>query len=182
MKKRVAMVIATIVMCWDVSAGEKTGLEPPPEGKAVVYVGRLTGFYGRARPFHVFHNEEYLGFLKGKNYIRIECDPGENLFWVAAENRTFVKADLEAGRAYALFAKIMPGAWSARAQIYPITASSDAWAEYREMLAAKPPQARNQKYLDKWYRNHPVYIEKALQEWRSNDEPAVALNSDDHIE
>ena len=182
MKKHLAIAFALVAVGWDLTAGETAGLEPPPEGKAVVYVGRLTGFYGRARPFHVFRDEEYLGVLKGKNYFRIVCEPGENLFWVAAEVRTFVKADLEAGKTYVLFAKIMPGAWSARAQLYPITESSDAWAEFSGMITGKQAQARDQKYLDRWHGNHPDYIDKALSEWRAAGEPSVTLSKDENVE
>lgn len=182
MKRILAIVIALVAVGWEVSAGENAGHGPAPEDKAVVYIGRLTGFVGRARPFHVFHNEEYLGFLKGKNYVRLVCEPGENLFWVAAETRTFVRADLEAGKSYYLFAKIMAGAWSARAQLHPITEASQAWAEFSGMITGKQPKERNQKYLDRWYKNHPDYIERALQEWRRNGEPAVALRRDQNVE
>ncbi len=54
----------------------------------------MNSFGGGGRPFHLFEGENYLIRIKGKNYIRYVCDPGEHVFWVAAENRSFVTTDL----------------------------------------------------------------------------------------
>ncbi len=181
MKKLCVILIAFAAIGIELVAGEIV-IEPPPEGKVAVYMGRMTGFVGRARPFHFFHDQEYLGILKGKNYYRVVCEPGENLFWVAAENRTFVTADLEAGKTYAIFARIAAGTWSAGAQLQPITRQSEAWAEFGEMITGKPATPRNQKYLDKWAKNHPTYVEAALKEWELQGKPALSVKPEDAID
>lgn len=177
-----ASIILMIGLCPSVVLGKNKSLEPPPEGKAVVYFGRLTGFVGRARPFHFFEGEHYLIRLKGKNYLRYVCDPGEHLFWTAAENRSFVKVDLEAGKIYALNADMQFGTFSARAELQPITSQSKAWKEFRGMILGSDSEEIDPKYIERWTKNHPEYIGKALAEWKAAGEPALKLMKDETIE
>ncbi len=55
-------------------------------------------------------------------------------------------------------------------------------SEFSGMITGKKPKEREPKYLDRWYRNHPDYIQRALQEWRTNGQPAVALRKDQNVE
>ena len=103
--------------------------------------------------------------MKGKNYIRYVCDPGEHVFWVAAENRNFVKAKLQAGRSYALFAKIQTGMWNARSALQPITEGSKDWKEFSKMIQNTRPTPIDPEYVAKWEKKHPDYIDKAMKAW-----------------
>jgi hypothetical protein len=181
-KKTLAFVLIVVGFAAHVQLAAGKKIEPPPEDRAVVYLGRMTGFVGRARPFHFFADGQYLGRVKGKNYIRYECDPGEHLFWVAAETRSFVKADLEAEKSYALFARLQAGTWSARAELQPITQGSKAWGEFSKMIRGTKPQKVDQTYIQKWETNHPDYIERALAEWKAAGEPALVLKGDESID
>jgi hypothetical protein len=182
MKKILALAFIVLGFCahLELSAGKE--LQPPSEGKAVVYLGRMTGFVGAGRPFHFFADEQYLARIKGKNYLRYECEPGEHLFWVAAERRSFVKAELEAGRSYALFARLQAGAWTARAELQPITEGSEAWGEFHKMIRGSKPSKIDEAYIKKWEASQPVYIERALAEWKAAGEPALVLQKDEYFE
>ena len=153
-------------------------LEPPPPGKAVVYIGKMNAFVGAAWPFHFFADENYLARVKGKKYVRYVCDPGEHVFWVAAQQRrTFVKAQLKAGHSYALYAKLTSGA-----ELIPITQQSKDWKEFGKMIRKKKPYVMNPDDHADWVRRKPDYISKALAEWKSTGEPALNLLSDEYIE
>src|SRR4030042_2771508 len=89
------------------------GFQPPSPGKAVVYFVRVTS-YGYAVSFEYFHNDKYIGVFKGKNYMRYECDPGEQLIWASSENKEFVTCDLKAGGTYILQVDVIMGAMKAR--------------------------------------------------------------------
>jgi len=46
------------------------GFVPPAEGNAVVYFTRVSS-YGGAVSFEFFHNDEFIGIFKKKNYMRL---------------------------------------------------------------------------------------------------------------
>lgn len=179
--KKIAQ-ISFVLMLFSTVPLAAGGYEAAPADKAVVYLGRLSGFVGSMRPFHLFADEHYLARVKGKNYIRYVCDPGEHIFWVAADNRNFVQAKLQAGKSYALFAKIQAGAWTAGAALYPITEGSKDWKEFGKMIRESKPDSIDPAYIAKWEKNHPDYIEKALQEWRDAGELSVTLREDEYFE
>mgnify|MGYP000208879411 CR=1 FL=1 len=89
------------------------GFPPPAEGKAAIYFARVSMF-GGAISFQYFHNDEFVGQFKGKNYMRMEVDPGEQLFWASSENKEFLTADLEAGKTYIVVVDIIMGIGKAR--------------------------------------------------------------------
>lgn len=181
---KVATTLSAIVLASYLVASQAADnrIEPPPEGKAVVYIGRLTAFVGGGRPFHFFEGENYLVRIKGQNYIRYVCDPGPQVFWASAENRSFVKADLEAGRVYALLARLQAGTWSARVELVPLTRQSRDWPEFEDTIEDKSPDDIDPEYVAEWTRGHPDYIAKALGEWRSAGEPALTLRADEFID
>lgn len=75
---------------------------------ATVYFSR-TGFQGSAINVHVFHDNEYLGHIIGKNYLKAEVPAGEQIFHgiFALGNLTgSIKMDLEAGETYYVIGSI----------------------------------------------------------------------------
>lgn len=52
--------------------------------------------------FRLYDKNKYLGAIGCNQYIVYECVPGEYLFWAVSENRSFVKGDLKADKAYVL--------------------------------------------------------------------------------
>jgi len=171
------VVVALMTMAVGASAKDKP-LDPPPDGKAVVYMGKMNAFVGAAWPFHFFVDDQYVARVKGKNYARIVVEPGEHLFWVAMQSRrTFVKAKVEAGHSYALYAKLTQGA-----ELLPITRDSKDWKEFGGMITGSKPLDLDPKDVEEWKSKQPDYIEKALAEWKAAGEPALKLMADEHID
>ncbi|MCC7463793.1 MAG: hypothetical protein IT480_15195 [Gammaproteobacteria bacterium] len=171
-------MLVVVLAAASYSVAARKELPPAPPDRAVVYIGKLNAFVGAAWPFHVFADEQYLARVKGKNYVRHECEPGTHVFWVAAQaRRTFVKAELEAGRSYALYAKLTAGA-----ELIPITRGSKDWKEFFGLIRGKKPLGRDEEYLAKWSANQPGYIATALAEWRAAGEPALRLMKDEYID
>ncbi|WP_298903734.1 hypothetical protein [uncultured Psychroserpens sp.] len=90
------------------SINAQVTIEPPTEGKSVIYFMRTSGVGGLLN-FRFFDNTTYLGKFKGVNYMRYECEPGEHMFWVKAENTDYLEANLEAGKIYFVEANGVPG-------------------------------------------------------------------------
>lgn len=141
-------------------------LEPPAPGKAVVYFFR-TGNVGLARPFHFFVGNEYLGVVKGKNYIRYECDPGEQLLWASAENKTFMTADLEAGRIYGVLSVSKVGFGSARVKMLIMKPGEEGWAKAAKLIKKKDPFEQKPGYIEDWKAKKPDYTKQVLADWES---------------
>ena len=115
------------------------GFTPAAPGKAVVYFVRVTGM-GFAISFEYFHQDKYIGAFKGKNYMRYECDPGQNLFWASSENKEFVTADLKEGGTYIIIVDVEMGAMKARVGLTPITIkNTKEFERAKELILAEAP-------------------------------------------
>ena len=75
--------------------------QKPAEGKSMVYFVRYRGAKSLIN-FKYFDSEKYLGRATLINYFMYECDPGEHVFWVATENREYIKGDLKPNCVYVI--------------------------------------------------------------------------------
>ena len=160
------------------AAAKDKPLDAPPPGKAYVYIGKMNAFVGAAAPFHFFADDKYIARVKGKKYVRLAVDPGDHLFWAAMQSvRTFVKAKVEAGHSYAIYAKLATGV-----ELIPITRESEDWREFDGMIHGEKPYEFEASEVQRWIDRQPQYIEKALAEWKAAGEPAVKLMPEEHID
>jgi len=143
--KMLVFAMMTLLCCQSLFA---QGFQPPAEGKAVVYFTRVSS-YGYAVSFEYFHNDEYIGVFKGKNYMRYECEPGKHLFWASSENKEFIEADLAAGGTYIVMVNIEMGAWKARVGLSPITdKNTEEFTRAKDLIFSEPPSSTPQKKVD----------------------------------
>ena len=106
-----------------IAAGYPTRGQPfaqPATGKALVYFVRPSSG-GALINFRYFDGDHYLGKTNGVNYFTYECEPGEHIFWVAAENRDFVRGRLQADATYVLEVQPRVGAIKAAVQLQPVS-------------------------------------------------------------
>lgn len=67
--------------------------------KSTVYFVRASGLAALIN-FTYFDGEKSIGRFNGPKYMKYECEPGEHLFWVRSENKSYVEANLKAGGIY----------------------------------------------------------------------------------
>jgi hypothetical protein len=91
----------------------------PPEGKALVTFFRPSMF-GGAIQFGIWDGDQVVGVLSANSYIQYAAQPGEHLFLARAENWSYLKAHLEAGKEYYVIGRVFPGVWKARVALDPI--------------------------------------------------------------
>jgi hypothetical protein len=160
------LAFTLLVKCIIVSA---QGFKPPAEGKAVVYFTRVTD-YGLAISFEFFHNDKYIGIFKGKNYMRYELDPGEQLLWASSENKEFVTADLKAGGTYIIIVDVIMGAWKARVGFTPITADDERFERAKKLIISRPPVVTPPAKIDAMNTKLADFIAEQLkkynEEWK----------------
>ena len=90
----------------------------PSEGKSLVYFVRTSGM-GFAINFKYFDGEKYLGKFNYGKYMAYECEPGKHVFWAAAENKSVLEAELEAGKVYIINAEVRMGILYAEVELLP---------------------------------------------------------------
>lgn len=113
--KQTLFTLLVLSISLNVQAQFKNKLVPPSEGKSVIYFLRTTSL-GSLMNMRYFDSQKYLGKFNGRSYIRYECEPGEHIFWIKAENVDVLKADLEKGKTYLVETNAAMGAFSAAAK------------------------------------------------------------------
>ncbi len=117
MKKK--LFLNMLVLCFiGLNMASAQGFKKPSEGKAAVYFTRTVAF-GSGQLIDIFDGENYIAYSMGKGYSVYECDPGEHIFWIAAENTNFFTADLEAGKVYIAQVYVYPGVMKGRVKVVP---------------------------------------------------------------
>jgi hypothetical protein len=118
-------------------AGSQTmysqGFKDPAPGKAAVYFVRVSS-YVFAITFQYFNDDKYIGEFKGKNYMRVECNPGKQLLWISSENKEFIECDLKEGGSYVVLIYVLPGVMKARMESSPISSSDERFVEAKAIV------------------------------------------------
>ncbi|WP_264566355.1 hypothetical protein [Flavobacterium sp. N3904] len=84
----------------------KSGIQPfqkPNEGKSLVYI--IKSGAGTLVNFRAYLDNKFIGVLSSDNYVLVECDPGQHLFWAVSENRDYLEANLLPNKVYVLNAE-----------------------------------------------------------------------------
>jgi hypothetical protein len=162
-KKFFTLLIALFIGCSSLFA---QGFKPPSPGKAVVYFCRYTS-YGFTTSFEYFHNDKYFGIAKGKNVVRYECDPGQQLFWLSTENKEFVTADLKEGGTYIVIINVLPGGMKGHVGCQPIDASSEHFPKIKELINKEVPVVTEQKKIDDMNKKLAKFIVENLDNYNN---------------
>ena len=131
----------------------------------MIYIVRPTD-YGFAVSFEFFNNDKYIGVFKGKNYMRYECDPGEQLIWASSENKEFVTCDLQAGGTYILQVDVIMGAMKARVGFTTFGASdNERFQRAKDLIMKEPPVEISQDKIDDMNKKLDKFINEQLQKY-----------------
>jgi hypothetical protein len=165
MKKKIlfTLLIASVLGSASMLA---QGFQAPSAGKSVVYIVRVSS-YGFAVSFEYFHNDKYIGAFKGKNYMRYECDPGQQLLWISSENKEFIECDLKEGGTYIVLVYIIPGVWKARMESSPISASDERFEEAKAFIKSEPPVTTPQEKIDAMNKKLEGFIQDQLKRYNA---------------
>ena len=135
--KKIKLLFVLVVVCIS-SQIFSQGFLPPEEGNAVLYFVRVSK-WGGTSSFEYFHNENFIGVFKGKNYLRYECPAGEHLFWASSEDKEFLKCDFTAGETYMVLVNVEMGGFKARIGLEPLTVDNEDFERAKELINDKAP-------------------------------------------
>jgi hypothetical protein len=157
------LILTTLFLVISVSTVLSQGFTPPAEGKAVIYFTRVTRFAGSVS-FEYFHQDKYIGIFKGSNYMRYECDPGQQLLWASSENKEFITSDLKAGETYIVIVNIEAGAWKARVGLQPISANDTVlFKRAKDLIIKKKPVVTSEAKIQEMNIKLATFIAEKLR-------------------
>ncbi len=141
--------IFMIVMLSGYNLVDAQGFHAPAEGKAAIYFVRTSPF-GFGVSFDYFHNDKFIGVFNGVNYMRYECDQGENLIWAISENKEFVTANFKEGGTYIIMVTVTSGMMKMNVKLTPISSNDGTdLDEAIKLVNKKKPVITPQKKIDR---------------------------------
>ena len=153
-------ILFTLISTKQIHAQDR--LTPPSEGKAVIYFLR-TQSLGSLMNFRLFDKGQIIAKYKGKNYVRYECDPGESIFWIKAENVDFIETDLEAGKIYLVETNAVMGAFSAGVKFKLVDYSDEKQMKrINKLLEEKDPKTFTEEELKKEQADNKLVIQRGM--------------------
>ncbi|CAM1361127.1 conserved exported hypothetical protein [Tenacibaculum litoreum] len=170
MKKSIPFLLLLFLSFQTFSQIQAEKITPPTKGKSVIYFLRTTGL-GALMNIRYFDKEQYLGRFNGVNYLRYECDPGEKVFWIKAENIDVLEANLEADKVYLVETNAVMGAFSAGAKFKLVDFNKKNQVKrINKLLEKKEPKTFTQETLNEQLQKMKDVVNKGLKKVRKKIE------------
>jgi hypothetical protein len=165
MKIKTLLALSLIVSSFGLVHGQ--GFTPPWGDNAVVYFARVSD-YGFAVSFEYFHQDKYIGAFKGKNYMRYELEPGQQLLWASSENKEFLTADLLPGGTYIVIVDVVIGFWKGHVGFTPISVNeSELFERAKALINSEPPVEIPQEDIVKMNKKLSKFIPEMLERYEN---------------
>jgi len=139
-------------------------IEPAPIDKAVIYFVR-TNALGALINFTYFDGENVIGKFNGLKYMRYECEPGEHLFWARSENKSFVEANVEAGKIYIIEVIPTMGGIKAGVRLVPIHPKTDKLKKIQKLISKKKSMEFTDKQLQQFNSQMKEVVKKGMKKY-----------------
>lgn len=104
--------------------------------RSVIYFVRANSM-GSLVNFTYFDGEKAIGKFNGRKYLKYECEPGQHLFWARSENRSFVEANLEGGKAYMIEVLPRMGGLKATVKLVPVDVKSHNMKKIKKLFSKR---------------------------------------------
>ena len=148
---------------------------------ALVTFLRPTKFFGGGIQFGIWDSDKFVGILAAGSYVQYLADPGEHLFLGRAENWSYVKATLEAGKSYYIIGTVFPGVMVARIAFNPVTKGDstsnediDRWIKGLKATAIMPDK------IAEYEAPRLAQVRKAVEEFKAGNVKYTELKADDN--
>ena len=145
-----------------------------PEDKAVVYFTRANGL-GALINFTYFDGEQAIGRFNGPKYMRYECEPGQHLFWARSENKSFVEADLEAGKSYVIDVIPRMGGLKAAVLLVPVDKSTYRLKRIQKLVTRRDSETFEADELEALQTEMTDIIRRGMERYAKLKEKGKAI-------
>lgn len=149
-------------------------LAKPSEGKSLVYFVRYSPT-GALVNFKYFDGDKYLGKMNGTYYVVYECEPGPHVFWVASENRDFIKGELKANSTYIVEVRPTMGAVKAAVRLHPVAPENEKILKRVKKITSKkgPTELKGEGDEDMAF-----FIKNGLERYAKIENEVKEINPD----
>jgi len=175
MNRKVAYLLVLLICSFSASTQV---FKIPTEGRSLIYFTRTSGT-GALINFKYFDGEKYLGKFSGVNYMIYECDPGEHTFWVSAENRDFVSANLLPGKTYLMEVRPTMGAFKAAVKLFPLSATNEKdvkkVAKIKKLIAKKDPILFDNSKVNAEAKELDFFIENGIKKYNKDLKAGIEI-------
>ncbi|WP_242084536.1 hypothetical protein [Aestuariivivens sediminis] len=136
-----------------------------PSDKAIVYFTRAS-MIGGVINFTYFDGEKVIGRFNGPKYMIYECNPGEHLFWVRSENKSFVEANLKAGKMYVIDVIPKMGAIKTSVKLVPVDKNNYKMKKIQKLLTKRGPEPFSESELNMLQEEMKDVIDRGMENYK----------------
>ena len=152
----------------------------PNQTHALVTFVRPSKF-GFAIQFGIWDSDKFVGVLSAGSCVQYLAEPGEHLFLGRAENWSYVKAELEAGKSYYIIGTVFPGIWKARIAFNPvIKGDSTTQEEVERWKRDLKPTAIMPDKIAEYEAPRIAQVRQAVEDYKAGKVKFVELKADDN--
>jgi len=159
----------------------KTDLIAVDNQQAVVTFVRPS-LFGGAIKFGIWDREKFIGILTANSLMQYKTSPGEHLFIAQAENWSYVRAELQAGKHYMIVGKVFPGLWKARVALDPVKKGDKDNKQVENWLAKVKPTAVISEKVFAYQEPRLVNIKKAIHDYNAGNVKFQIIEIEDNIQ
>jgi hypothetical protein len=137
--------------------------------KANVYIIRnnFTNVVNVLSKHDFYNNDNYIGSLKGFEYMKYECNSGKQLFWATSENKDFLELDFKPGETYIIKANYPIGIMNGRVKLKLVTNGSDEYNRLEQKILSRKPVQFTLDQIQKKNIQRKSFILKSLAKYNS---------------
>src|SRR5690606_10160307 len=159
---RLTVVLALLISFS--AAAQAQGFKPPEKGKSVVYFARINKFHAVTQ-FLLFHGDQFVADFPGQSYVRYECDPGEQLFWVSAESRDFILTELLPDKSYLVLVDAKEGQQMPQVELVQMITRHKDFHIAKWAITHKAPVEESPQTVEEETRRMAPFIARCLAEY-----------------
>lgn len=132
--------------------------------------------------FDIWDGEKFIGALAGKTYFQYEADPGEHLFVAKGGNWSFVKANLQAGKRYYVFATLNIRPFYQNISFDPVKKENkELMADIQSYLVGLYPMSLIKGEYDDYVKDKIGEVKNEIQVFKTNRYEYKTLDPQDGI-
>lgn len=160
--KKILLFVLAIGICSQLFSQET---EIKTDELATVYFVRANAMGGLIN-FTYFDGEQVIGRFNGPKYMVYKCKPGEHLFWARSENKSFVEANLEAGKTYLIDVVPKMGGLKASVKLVPVDVNDYKMKRIQKIVTKKDSEMFTEEELASLQEEMTEIIARGMEKYK----------------
>lgn len=120
--------------------------------------------------YDFYNNNNYIGGLNGRNYLKVECDNGNQLFWASADNNDFLEVSVNSEETYIIEVKSKIGFLKGGVKLNLVDKNDENYNFLKNRIIEKEPVQFSPEEIERKYIKRKKFITKSLNKYKSQKE------------